>query len=183
MATNQNRTSNPVSSNESDCPWREELVLRTLYCEQEYSLRETADYLDCSPETVRRWLHQHDIETRPANHQKTHPCYEVNPEGYAYVKVDHSDGEDRVGIHELIAIAAGADPHEVFSDETHCHHRFRVPSDLDGVMQLDLPANVEVLDAHRHISAHQTDDLEEPAPEQILARIDESPADRRLDAD
>lgn len=165
-------TTTAVSNDAPDRPWQEEHVLRTLYCEHEYSLRETADHLGCSPETICRWLDRHDIETRQANDQKTQPCYEVNPEGYEYVKVDHGDTEDRVGIHELVAIASGADPYEVFTDETHCHHRLRVPSDFDDVVQLDFPANLEVRDAHEHLSAHKSGDITVPDPEQIVTAID-----------
>jgi hypothetical protein len=50
-------------------------------------------------------------------------------------------------------------------------------------MQLDLPANIEVMDAHEHLSAHQAGGLEVPAPEQILTGVDVSPESRRLSAD
>lgn len=159
---------NQVAFAEIDRPWRNESILRLLYCEQENSLRETADRLGCSPETVRQWLHRYSIETRTANHEKVQPCYEVNRQGYGYVKVDDGNGEDRVGIHELVAIANGADPYEVFCSGTHCHHRLRVPSKFEGVMQLDIPHNIEVHDAYDHLSRHQTGDFQDPDPEEIL---------------
>ena len=45
-------------------PWRDPDRLRKKYCDEEKSIFEIGDEWDCHYETVRRWLDNHDIETR-----------------------------------------------------------------------------------------------------------------------
>lgn len=45
-------------------PWQDESTLRELYVKQGKSTLEVAEELDCSPNTVKKWMDRNDIETR-----------------------------------------------------------------------------------------------------------------------
>jgi hypothetical protein len=56
-------------------PWRDQSNLRHAYRDLGLSIRDIAERWDCSPETIRKWLGEHDIDTRsfggrtgPAHH-------------------------------------------------------------------------------------------------------------------
>ena len=91
--------------------------------------------------------------------------YWINNRGYCYV----SDGEKIVGIHVLLAIAEGADPHLVFSDETEVHH------EIASRVKVDHPKNVRVVTRTEHRQLHRSD-ATPPSPEQILFEGDVNPA-------
>ena len=131
-------------------------------------MREIADELGRAPSTIWEWLHRHGIETRQANDQKTHPSYSTNSAGYAYFHSQHGDERAHVAVHELVAIADGADPHRVFSDDTHCHHRLGVPAGFDINVHIDIPGNILVLDADEHLSDHASGECEHEDIEVIL---------------
>lgn len=156
----------------ADKSWQVPAVLRSLYLKQGLSLREVGETLGCDRCTVRRWLLRFDIDTRPANDQKTQPCYSVNSAGYRYFSSEHNGDRARVAIHELVAIAGGADPHRVFSDETECHHRLRIPSSLNVGIHLDIPNNIEVLNAREHRQVHAENEYEQPHEDEVLDRAD-----------
>lgn len=160
-------SSSAAFSIETDHPWRDPDILSELYCDQELSLRETADRLGCHHETVRAWLHRHEIETRSPPTQKPYASVWQNSRGYEYA-VSQLDGvRSIVGIHQLVAIADGADPHRVFSSETHIHHR------LAG-STLNVPGNIEVLDAQEHLSRHATGSHDRPTPVEVLDQAEEA---------
>lgn len=46
----------------SDVAWEKESVLRKLYCEKGIGVREIANILECSPNTVSNWMEKHGIE-------------------------------------------------------------------------------------------------------------------------
>jgi len=73
-------------------------------------------------------------------------------DGYEYVR-DRTGGEDNtLYLHQLDAIAAGADPAEVFDPDSHVHHRQSIP-------WANWPDNVEVVDAAAHGAAHRFEQL------------------------
>ena len=83
-------------------------------------------------------------------------CSTVNPPslcqtglGYNYVRCQRGGRDDTVYIHQLCAIAAGEDPHEVFSDQYDCHHRLSIPTEW-GVQQIDTPENIELKPSTHH---------------------------------
>lgn len=56
--------------------------------------------------------------------------------------------EEYVSVHQLLAIADGTDPHEVFAEDTVCHHTTYHPRDnRRGV--------VEILSRSEHTSLHR----------------------------
>jgi len=64
------------------------------------------------------------------------------------LKVDGEREHYAVGLHQLLAIAEGADPHKVFSDGAyHCHHK-------NGLRWDNRPCNVELKKAEQHIGDH-----------------------------
>lgn len=51
----------------TDQPWHDEETLRRLYVESGLTMAEVATELDCSRQTIEKWIHRHDIETRTYN--------------------------------------------------------------------------------------------------------------------
>lgn len=169
---NEEDTRSTEQYSTTEHPWRDKEILQSLYCEEELSLREVGDRLNCNRETVRNWLDRYDIDTRPANDQKIGMCYHTNDEGYSYFR-EHYEGESySFGEHELAAIQGGADLKEVFSDETHCHHLIRVPTPLNPLRHIEIPDNVEVLKESEHNRKHANDEFDTPDIEEVLCQED-----------
>lgn len=103
--------------------WQDPDLLEILYWEHELSLRDIASRLGCSKTTVKRWADYYGLQLRPPNNQKEHPSFWTNPKGYSYAESTIDGDQAVVGIHELVAIANGADPNEVFRVDTQIHHR------------------------------------------------------------
>jgi len=63
--------------------------------------------------------------------------------GYSYVRCQRGDDDATVYIHQLCAIAAGEDPHDVFSDAYDVHHKsLSADFDLDvhvSPLPIELP--------------------------------------------
>lgn len=144
---------------ETDRPWRNELLLRYLYSNRGLSLREIADRFGCHHSTVGTWLDQYDIPTRDAIPPREtwfeaspRPIFWTTPKGYTYARSNHEGATEEVSIHALTAIAGGADPHRVFAENTHCHHE---------LYKLDTPKTVVVLDASEHCRLHASGEFEE----------------------
>lgn len=49
---------------DKDRPYRDETILRRLYCKEYHTVSELADIFDCSAGTVSRWMGKFGIETR-----------------------------------------------------------------------------------------------------------------------
>ena len=75
----------------------------------------------------------------------------VTLEGYIYYRCRAAGSDDTVYEHQLVAIAEGADPREVFNGH-HVHHRNGVPWD-------NRPSNLEVRDPRDHGLKHRRDQL------------------------
>ena len=161
-----------ISSTATAPLWRDSDLLKKLYWEDERSLSEIASQLGCHKSTVKRWADRHGMELRPANDQKRHPSIWTNADGYTYAESTTDGHRGLIAIHELVAIHAGANPHEVFSSETEIHHRMAMPGKFD-VPKLDIPGNVTVMDSHDHQVGHREDALERPPLEEILGDHDE----------
>ncbi len=80
--------------------------------------------------------------------------------GYRYVRCRRGGNDDTVYIHQLCAIAAGADPHDVFGDQYDVHHI--VPSDWlgpfaetdNGKPYLNTPDTVVLVPVWEHRRGH-----------------------------
>lgn len=51
----------------SDKPWQDEERLRSLYHDRELEMGQIADELDCSRQTIEKWIHEFGMETRSRN--------------------------------------------------------------------------------------------------------------------
>lgn len=98
-------------------PWRDKEKLEKLYkkCETQ---QDVADRLNTTQNTISRWLRKHNI----TSFNKKHGVYfrENKQDNHFQINVR---GGPVVSEHSLNAIAAGCNPHFVFSEETHVHHK------------------------------------------------------------
>lgn len=83
-----------------------------------------------------------------------HVGFGVSETGYPYWSVRDPDKTKTVTVHQLLAIADGADPHRVFADGTEVHHD--VPHKL-----ANLPGFLSVLSTPEHRRTHAADEWEE----------------------
>lgn len=136
-----------------ETPWRNEEKLRQKYEVEGKGMKPIADDWDTSRETISRWLDNHDIEKKKAteyygggSRSVFDGCYQVLN---GYTKLAESGGERAsVYVHQLTAIAYGADPHSIFSDgDYHVHHK-------NGVRWDNRPQNLEVVTPKEHRNRH-----------------------------
>lgn len=131
-----------------------------MYWEEEMSSQDIADELGCSYGAVLRWMEKHDIPRRDrVEASKLAGAIEAAREALEapWVPYTISNGyeiwrdtrtKNEVGVHHLLAIAGGADPHEVFGDGTVVHHR-------SGHRRDNRRENVEVMGRGEHTITHQ----------------------------
>jgi hypothetical protein len=67
--------------------------------------------------------------------------------GYEYLRCRAAGSDDTVYVHQLLAIADGADPSEVFRPHFDVHHRNHVPWD-------NRPENLRLEPAEEHRRSH-----------------------------
>jgi len=136
--------------------WRKrpipESELRQKYIEHGLSERQIADGEDYSRAHVRKSLEYHNIQTRSQKkaiwkRHGEHPNCFTHPRGHVII----SSGADMAYVHQLIAIAYGANPHELFNGNGVVHHR-------NGVKWDNRPKNIEIHDSQsEHMREHYYD--------------------------
>lgn len=128
--------------------------LREWYHDDGMSAQAIADEHGVSDVLVLRRMNEHGIERRgpAAAKRRAHPYARLvtTDEGYERWK----DETGSVTVHQLVAIANGADPHEVFDADVHCHHRNGIPWD-------NRASNIEVLSLGEHARHHRTLDIDD----------------------
>lgn len=123
--------------------------LQREYIDAGMSPRDIANGEDYSRNHVQRSLEYHDMEIRSQvegiwKHHGEVCSYRTHPRGHVII----GSGADRVYVHQLIAIAEGAAPAELFGGGSVVHHRNSIPWD-------NRPENLEVFDDQgEHMREH-----------------------------
>lgn len=128
-----------------ELPWWDVEKLTKLYWDEGMTQSEIASELGCSLRAIESAFNRYDIETRKTSRVE-YANYHTNTDGYS---IWHdATTQNTVGVHQLLAIADGADPYKVFSGgEWHCHHENRNTWD-------NRRENIELLDAKEHSRIH-----------------------------
>lgn len=127
------------------------------------STREMAEKAGCGQSTISRWMDKLDVDTRDkatAQRERYGPPRPRVQNGYVYFRCQCGDSDARAGVHQLVAIANGADPYKVFSGKTggwSTHHDNRVRWD-------NRPENVDVLSVEDHGEISAADRHGRPTP-------------------
>lgn len=139
-----------------DNPWQDKDVLKSLHLEKGYNSPKIAEKLGCSESAVERYLREYNLQqySRGDRRNKSPPQHQFIDKkrrvGSIYeVVATQVDYELKtVSVHQLIAIANGADPYKVFSDgDYHVHHK-------NGHGLDNRPGNLEFLSAKEHKHKH-----------------------------
>lgn len=112
--------------------FHDEQWLREQYLDNRRSMRDIAEECGVTPSGVKKWIDKFDIEARePAEHMRYTPVsHGWTPRGYEYVRSKYDYEDSGCFVHQLVAIAEGADPHKVFSNgRYHVHHENSVKWD------------------------------------------------------
>jgi len=128
----------------------DESWLREQYHGEGRSLSDMGGEAGVTAATVLKYMRRYDIPRRSeAKHKKREPAsYGAVGRGYVYSGSKHDGEQSRVWIHQLVAIADGADPHKVFSNgDYQCHHK-------NGVKWDNRPGNIDLLDGREHDELH-----------------------------
>jgi hypothetical protein len=98
-------------------------------------------------------MNKHGIDRRPVGRRRVERAtYFTNHNGYEKWTAQTDDGTKNVYVHQLAAIAHGANPHDVFSSgEYEIHHRNGIPFD-------NRPDNLTVVSKEQHRAIHRDDD-------------------------
>jgi hypothetical protein len=146
---------------DKDRPYRDPDVLTYYYWDREMSQADVGNELGVSKSTVGNWLERGDVGSRePQSRVERATFQHANNRGHEHWVADDPDGQTRgVGVHQLLAVADGADPFEVWDGETNVHHR-------TGIHWLNLPGFVEVVTHGQHARTHAEDEwsVEEGLP-------------------
>jgi len=148
----------------SNKQYRNKDWLLEQYTEKKKTTTEMAEQAGVSQSTIVSWMDKHDIDrrnqgSRPNNNTPTFISRKGNfgdlPGGYIQAVsarwVNGKTHTNEVRIHQLVAIAEGADPHKVFSGgEYQCHHKNKIRWD-------NRPENIEFLTASEHSKLHNKD--------------------------
>jgi transposase len=70
LGLSKERTSRKPEEN----PWSDEELMRQLYVDEQMSIQEVADHLDCHRSTIKEWLCKHDIEIRESSFYDGKEC-------------------------------------------------------------------------------------------------------------
>lgn len=129
----------------SELAYKDPDVLHELYHEQWLSMPEMADELNVKRSTIRYWMDKHEIVRYPGGSGKP-PHVDVRTNLKGYEMASDANLGDRKGayIHQLLAIANGADPYKVFSNgDYQVHHCNSIEWD-------NRPSNLRFLSATEH---------------------------------
>lgn len=155
-------------------PWHEAERLQKLYEDDGLSVKQIADKFGVTHSTIEYWMDKHGIERRSRGEAmrmrmieitKDYPSLQMSADGYCYWSCKLGGSTKSVAVHQLLAIANGADPWKVFSDgDYQVHHIIPIP-------WLNTPDNVRLLSRREHSIA---DNLRRLSFEQIEKAVEAS---------
>ena len=140
-----------------DNAWQNEDVLERLHVEEGYNSPEIAEKLGCSQSAVERHLREYGLQQyargqrkhkKPVQHTFIDRGRRVGYE-YELVSTQVQYEQKSARVHQLVAIANGADPHKVFSNgEYQTHHK-------NGHGLDNRHENIELVSAKEHRQMHK----------------------------
>ncbi|WP_168216069.1 HNH endonuclease [Halorussus marinus] len=134
-----------------DRPWRDEELVRELYHNQQLTIPELADELECGYATAHEWIHKHEIETRGKYEEsrrvrrRNPPGHRITKSGYEVVETTISGSTREVRIHRLVVVAEQG--FEALNGKI-VHHRNGIPWD-------NRPENLEIMSNEEHAKVHR----------------------------
>lgn len=156
---------------ESDLyPWRDEETLHRLYVEEKMSVLQIADKLDCGTDTVYKWMDRHGIERRNSEEAALNRedgdgwvTHYYDSDGYEVCQASTPDDyEGRITVHRLVAIAEGADPHEIMGQSgLDVHH-------INGIPWDNRPSNLEPVNNAKHNALNRLLSLPREDAEEVI---------------
>ncbi|MHC3380227.1 hypothetical protein [Haloarcula sp. H-GB5] len=140
-------------------PYQDIDVLCHFYHDEGMSTRDLGDKFGCDASTISNWLDKTGLDARTEDWKvrlERASFTAADSGGHEHWKADDPDGTTRtVHVHRLLAVADGADPHDVFGEEsTHVHHK-------SGIPWLNIEDGVEVLTVEEHNAVHLEDEWTE----------------------
>lgn len=154
-----------------EAPHKDAEILHYCYRGLGLSVKGTADKLEVSIYTIEYWMKKHGLDRRsPAEaarnaHSDDGISSNYTEKGYLVFNIYNKDDWVTIYGHQVVALLEN-DLEEVFDEDTHVHHRYPIP--FENVPQLDVPANLEVLDLSEHLGKHGKDEFEVPDLEEVL---------------
>jgi hypothetical protein len=136
-----------------DCgpqPWHDKGRLKRLYHDKRMSIHAIADELNTGHMVIHHWMKKHNIERRGRleTTRTIHPTIGWK-DGYRYAGSHFQGKTNHVLIHDLIAIANGADSYELFGKYGNAvHHKNEMKCD-------NRPENLDVVKNSDHAKIHK----------------------------
>jgi len=126
--------------------YRDAETLCRLYWDEGLSSYEIADRFGVTKTTILRWMNRLDIDRRDKleSIKTTHPHIRTDAAGYVRIQ---ANGEV-ARMHQLIAIAEGEDPYDLFGGGIDIHHK-------NGIPWHNSPDNLRPMDRGEHTRIHQ----------------------------